>query len=433
MLRNLFLTLLCCLCFLFLSKAPPTLLAADIAEPPLYKCYPQVHFELCIPSISKGHKIVAILESASLLQNMEEELLALLPSFTQDPAPVIIPVPLDSYAEAALKEGEKALLKTHAAQKIYDVSAYFPAFIANNLNKSAGYAGPNCYNTALITSGILSNLEVLYSSIEELEFYLKYFFEEIKGNELQFGDLILYDAYGSKLHASVYLFNGLVFHKKGFHRYYYYRIIPATDVFKKDAFEWIPNPGRGEYLQAIDPTAIDRQKRYFRLRKNFEASSLHFDSSSDSTLSKREVDALKIIDFLKQNTLLNLKQSQVGTSMGFITETLSNYLQSEFSFLNNSNNLKLKLYSLRLKSLADQIFQSIEAVHFTSPYVNYPRVLEQICWHNNQYTRELVKLLFNYLDKSYDEESLQSFILGLNKVKRSECNLNLLQAVREFH
>ena len=78
---------------------------------------------------------------------------------------------------------EKALAKDRPDARLHSINGFLPSFAAKNFNLGAGFSGPNCYNTALVTTGGLPAGEVRYISSSEFEAILRLRYKRLAGPE----------------------------------------------------------------------------------------------------------------------------------------------------------------------------------------------------------------------------------------------------------
>ena len=82
--------------------------------------------------------------------------------------------------------------------------------------------------------------DLRYISPEEFEAILSQSFVSVPTSSA--GDLVVYDAKSTRGHAAYLLTDGMVFHKKSYHKNYRYRILPLEDVGVIENDEWVPSP-----------------------------------------------------------------------------------------------------------------------------------------------------------------------------------------------
>ncbi len=305
------------------------------------------------------------------------------------------------------------------SQNVYRIENLFGPFIESQFNHAAYFRGPNCYNTALIASGILPADQVIYVSPEEFEFYLKIYFEQVNNSDLLPGDLIVYDASASRGHVAFYLGAGLVFHKKGFLKNYLYRITGMYETSLVEEFEW--RPSEYDTLAAPDFNWDNKSIAVYRKKEFVENNSINLDD--------KEMKALDLVSYISFHVLKNAPYWKVAKEMGIVTENLLTSLESEFSFLSKAPSEISRLAYFHLKSLSAQVFQSIEESHFSSPHTRVSDVNEEYCYIENEYFSELVEKLLVIFDET--GKSTKKLVLKeLKKYDRQKCKINLIDQIK---
>lgn len=113
-----------------------------------------------------------------------------------------------------------------------DVSNVIPFREKRVEGKCSAYSGPNCFNTALITQGILKHRRVV--SVDEINFWTESELcsEVPPGEEISPGDLyVLYDKSGLPLHGFTYVSPELVYSKGGPQKEMKYNLEPLSNMF----------------------------------------------------------------------------------------------------------------------------------------------------------------------------------------------------------
>lgn len=144
---------------------------------------------------------------------------------------------------------EKPLLQNQKCQ--IEISRCLPNKLKEYLGKKSENAGPNCFNAALVFSGLLPNLR--YSKSEEIELYLKEPLcrKKEKAESPEAGDLGLISMAGKNqdlrsMHAFIYLNEEFVFEKSG-----QYTTDPYTIKESKEAFDPYDMSSQGESLNKL--------------------------------------------------------------------------------------------------------------------------------------------------------------------------------------
>ena len=283
--------------------------------------------------------------------------------------------------------------------------AALPSLIKKLLNQSANYSGPNCYNAALIAAGVMKENEVRYVSPEEFESVLKNNYQEVSSP--QTGDIVVYEANSGRGHVSYYLGNDLVFHKKSYHKNYLYRVVPMEEVGKIEKGEWQPSPW--EDIPAWTDENIGKTaKAFYRLK------------SSPLRESYTAIDKkwLELVALINNQLIKDGPNWAVGKNMGLVSE---NFLNAAIRIVQ-----KDKVHPAviaKMISLKDQIYQSLEEMYFSRArgqrQVN--DMNEEICFADNQYTKDLIMKVATVLNK--DAAKLSE---DLKKSDRIKCKVDLI-------
>ncbi|MGK5086772.1 hypothetical protein WDW86_04385 [Bdellovibrionota bacterium FG-2] len=298
---------------------------------------------------------------------------------------------------------------------------FYPAFIESKLNKGAGFSGPNCYHAALVATGALPESERRYIGSAEFELILQNSFRPVSEVERQPGDLVVFDAKASRSHAAVLFGRDLIFQKKGYLRHYLYRIVPLNETMSDEAGEWMPGPfdqGGGNHELYLNSAP----RMFYRKKGGIGASGQ----------VGAELPQLELVSFIKRAVLESAPAWKVGRELGLVTEELIPALVTEVSALSQSVSFEARLAYETLRSLGDQVFQSIEESHFSSRLSENrrARINSEICFQENAYLRELVIKLLRLLRLSGREPSsasVEAVLVKLRAANRSECRINLLQ------
>lgn len=367
-------------------------------------CFTHELAQVCIPHVNRGERIFAVAkkDDPSSLRNLEASLVR---SMGEESA--VANVISDDFTKA-----EEEVRQLYPNHDLYDVSSFFPVAVRDNFNRFKNFSGPNCFATSLMASGLLSEKELLYVGLDELELYFSQYFTEV--NEPQFGDIVHYDVNGSKDHTAFYLFNGLVFHKKGYRKGYGYRITQLTNVFVADPFEWTPSPF-DDYQAKDDASFGQKPKRYYRLRS---ADSI----IASPELSPQEAAAVDVINHIYAQATRSAPNWSVHQDMGTMIETAISGLVQEFSFLKTSPSFSAKLAYERLRSLGDQTFQSIHESLYTSPRASESKINETYCVMENEFLRELLSKFYVYRHGSKpDDKALEKMLTDVRSMDRPSC------------
>lgn len=375
-------------------------------------CYEKSSFQICVPSINQGYRIIVPLAKGDTqaAASLDKYLRTKLPSASSSAKPTVI--------SGELSPAETEVQKRYPQQVLYDISAYLPPFIQKQFNHLKGFSGPNCYATGLVASGVLSEDNMLYVDTSELELYLAHYFIEV--SQPAFGDVVLYDG---KDHVAYYLFEDLVFHKKGYNKGYGYRIAPLTKVFAAEPYEWKPSPF--DSATAIDnPTYGEKPKKYYR---KLEASKI----AATPNPSDKEKLAIIVVNHIFEQMKKSAPGWKVDDDMGTMIENVISGLAREFSFMEKSASFEAQLAYQRLNSLESQAFQVIEESCYASPTANADRINKEHCIVANDFVDGLLKKVFAYKNnKEASAEDLAKMQANLNAVDRTSCKVDLLQIIQ---
>lgn len=230
-----------------------------------------------------------------------------------------------------------------------------PAFVKKMFNRQGDFHGPNCYNTALITAGVMKLNQVRYVSPEEFEALLKLNFAP--KSSASAGDVIVFDAQSSRGHAAYYLGDNLVFHKKSYGTYYHYRIAPIENVGVVEKKEWTPNPFEGSIAQFNWPELGKLPKAFYKASKK----SISYDPRF-----------ARVLTTLEPILLNDFGQWAVAKRWGLVGKGLiEDYLKL---IVPQADALTKGM----LISFRDQLQLYFDEVHFKNAR-NYDRVTEEVC------------------------------------------------------
>ncbi len=230
-----------------------------------------------------------------------------------------------------------------------------PPFVKAKFNQAGDFHGPNCYNTALISSGVMKPNQIRYVSPEEFEALLKTNFSA-KSN-LSSGDVIVFDAKSSRGHAAFSLGENLVFHKKSYGTYYTYRITSIENVGVVEKKEWTPNPFEGSIAQFNWPELGKLPKAFYKTTKK----TISYDPRFARVLTSLE--PVLVNDFGKW---------AVAKKWGLIGKNLiEDYLKL---ITPQADSLTKGMFI----SFKDQMQLYFDEVHFKNAR-NYDRVTEEVC------------------------------------------------------
>lgn len=383
--------------------------SAEAASLQFSHCYPVATFELCIPAIGKGSRILARADGSS-----SRAIAAQLTARTGIAATA-------TALTTPSSDAERELLAHADGFTLYDVSGYFPSFLRERFNTSANFSGPNCYNTALIAAGLIPDQPLRHVSLPEYEVYLSEYFERVATP--QWGDVIVFDANGTRDHTAVYLFDGLIFHKKGYNKGYRYRITALETAFAVEPYEWQPSPLSGTAPALTTdlskaPRAIYRRK----VRQTPVAPSLAADDQA----------AMALADYISNATFAHAPQWKVGTVMGTMMEGVAARLLHDFASLKSNTRLDARLSYQRLQSANDQIYVAIDDAFFSSPFADSRRINRDYCWQAGAFLDGLIAQALTYTrGQAPDSADVKHFITTqLAPMDRERCQIDLLALAR---
>ncbi len=376
------------------------------------KCYDIASSQVCVPSIGQGYRVFAALPDSGLNG---------LASYLQEQTHHPVSSDLLPTVTAEFSKAEEDVRAAFPEKNIYDLTGAMPDFVQQKFNRFANFSGPNCYATALVASGVIPSEKMLHVGLDEFQEYLTQYFEEVRTPA--FGDVILYDVQGSKDHAAFYLFNDLVFHKKGFLKGYGYRITTLEGVFAADPFEW--RPGRFDDLQSTpNPDFGKKPKKFFR---RLAADRL----PTAGTLTAQEKQAVELIAFIRAETLKSAPEWDVSDNMGTMIESVVSDLRRQLDWLKKSPNFTARIAYEELRSLESQLFQSIEEELFSSQTANAEKINAEHCLPENAFVNELVKKSFALMKNREATQDEVTAILGqMAAVDRKSCRIELSKMIQ---
>lgn len=306
----------------------------------------------------------------------------------------------------ALLDGQQVSIPKLGSKEALGSHPRFNAFIVQMFNRPGDFHGPNCYNTALITSGVFSSGNRRYVSPEEFEAILKNNFSSVTRPGFQ--DLVVFDAKASRGHAAFYLGDDLIFHKKSFGTHYHYRITEMGLAGVVEENEWTPGPVDDSSAQMNWPELGRLPKEYYRLQKKLLP-----------PLDQRLAPFLTNIETL---LVADLKQWAIAKKWGmtgeYLLEDLLKYARAQ----------KTDKYTEGLIiSLKDQIFVFLEEVYFKRAR-SASRVLEDLCLPEQKdqlfgLIRELGKILKKETTK------VEEVLKKLEQQDKSRCQLHPLDEI----
>ena len=380
----------------------------------LFACYPREGFEVCVPSIGKGKRLLirglpdpssAPVSAATEKKMLEDALAQRLELKSKVP----------SLAEVTNPQGEaeEALVKSGGDQRLYDATAYLPAFSQSTFSSFVNYSGPNCYYTALATKGLVDGSKPRHVGLNEFELYLKGYFDKVATPKP--GDLVVYNEEGSRDHVAYYWLDDLIFHKKGFKKGYSYRIAEMDLAYSAEPFEW-RSPDNSP-TPILPGRRVKQRKEFFRLRGPM----------ASVAPNDQEKAIIATIDDFVENIMEPIRERNLADTLGTMTESMANDLKRLFRPLESSKSLEGQLAFARLNSLRDQIFAAIDETLYTSPYAEPHRINERFCYHDNQATREVLSSLYFYFHKRHpsDDDLNGIFKNKLGTLSKKDCRIRV--------
>lgn len=273
-----------------------------------------------------------------------------------------------------------------------------PLFVKKYFNKPGNFHGPNCYNTSLIASGVMSEKQIRYVSPEEFKEIIKINFK--KETNLTPMSLIVFDSKSSWGHSGFYLGDNLVFHKKSYATYYHYRITTLDNVGIVEENEWTPNPFNGSMNQFKWPELGSLPMEFYSPVKKKIQYKTH-----EKLIKKLEA---MVIDDSGKWAIMK-KWGIVG---GNLLATLVNALPDQDPLTKGT-----------LISFRDQIRVYFDEVHFASTR-NYERAMSEACLPEDRtQLKELYFYLGNYLN--LDDNFLKDTYSKVMGQDKRHCRENL--------
>lgn len=297
-----------------------------------------------------------------------------------------------------LLAGKKIFIPKLSSREVLSAHPRLTGFIQTKFNRPGDFHGPNCYNTALITSGLYSQDRLRYVSPEEFEAVLKSNFNKV--SSAQYQDLVVFDANHSRGHAAFYLGDELIFHKKSHATHYFYRITHLSQAGVVEENEWFPGPVDDSSEQMNWPELGRLPLSYYRLKSK---TSPKFDPRLAALVTKIE------------SLLLNdLRVWAIGKHWGLSGEYLLEAL------LKHARDLQTDSYTEGvIISLKDQLYTMIEEVYFKRARSS-SRVTEQLCLPERTdqlfgLMREMGKVL------KLDSLKVEEMLVNLQRQDLSKC------------
>ncbi len=363
--------------------------------------------QILMPKASFGKNIILPLNDDS---ELDEATRILNKMFQNDPAVIkklAEFVPDSSY--------EKALVEAYPNLKMYSINGLLPEIVAKRFNRKLDFGGPNCYFTALSTTAGISMEEVRHVSLPEFTSRLAMFYTELPGAEPQKGDVLFFN---SSEHGAVYLGGDWVFHKKDLNKEFYFRLAKKLEVFMPDPGEWTPGPNYcGPYSRPHN-TKVNKIQVF---RRNEVPLSAWRESVKD-------LPEFEISELLKKTTMEVGPAWKIGKTMGYWSELLSNEITKVFSKTLKDSVAGQNLIG-ELESTRDQIFICIEDNYFSSPYAK-PDVIKEIWFHDNEYSRELIKLIRNYYGLKTTADDMKRILAALKAIDGEPRGKSMLAIIR---
>lgn len=309
---------------------------------------------------------------------------------------------------------EKALAKDRPDARLHSINGFLPSFAAKNFNLGAGFSGPNCYNTALVTTGGLPAGEVRYISSSEFEAILRLRYKRLAGPEP--GALVVFEPRSSREHAAVYLFDNLIFQKKGYNKGYDYRIVPLDESFASEPFEWKPNPFDG-------PAPVSGQLASWEFYRLVPGTPCQGSPEAEDALF------VSTVEYLAAAVLKSAPQWEVGRELGMVTEHVLEEMLDRFKGYKNSRIAVVGLAYAKLRSLKDQVFQSIVETHFSSRYASsrVEKITADICVHYNGYFTGLLERVLRLVGRDASLQSVRALAEKVKAQPADKCSFKLFE------
>ena len=305
--------------------------------------------------------------------------------------------------------GKRTFIPKLGAKQTLTSHPRFTGFIEQMFNQPGGVHGPNCYNTALIASGLMSVNQKRYVSPEEFEEVLRNNFTQV--SNAHYKDLIVFDAKSSRGHAAFYLGDNLVFHKKSYATHYFYRIVETEKVGMVEENEWRPGPVDDSSLQMDWPRLGSLPREYYRLV-----------SKRNVPRNPKLAPLLTKLENLLQTDLNSWAISRKwGMTGEYLLEDILQFAKSE----------KMDKYTIGLLlSLKDQVYIMLEEVNFKRSR-SVSRVLEEICIpEQKEQLFDLIRDFGRVLNK--DSRRVEEVISQLKNQDVSRCTLRPLNLLNKI-
>ena len=301
-------------------------------------------------------------------------------------------------------DGKQIFIPKLGSREALSQHSRFSDFIVSMFNRPGDFHGPNCYNTALIASGLFPSEKKRYVSPEEFEAILKNNF--IKTPRPQFKDVLVMDAQSSRGHAAFYLGDDLIFHKKSYGTHYHYRITEIKDAGVVEENEWAPGPMDDSSAQMNWPELGRLPMESYRL------------ISQQLPAMDPKFSGL----VLKLESLLtnDLKGWAIARKWGITGEYL---LQDLLTY---ARKMKVDKYTEGvLISLKDQIFIFLDEVYFKRAR-SASRVMEELCVPEQK--DQLFELIreFGKLN-NIDQQKITATLKKIQEQDKSRCSVRPLQ------
>ena len=303
----------------------------------------------------------------------------------------------------AMLDGQQVLIPKLDSKVPLSSHPRFQGFISNMFNRAGDFHGPNCYNTAFIASGIFSQDKNRYVSPEEFEAILKTNFDKVDHPEYK--DILVMDAKSSRGHASFYLGDNLIFHKKSFGTQYHYRITDLTEAGVVEENEWTPGPMDDSSAQMNWPELGKLALEAYRLKF--------------LKLPPLDPKYENLIISIESALLSDLKSWSIGRKWGITGEYL---LEDLLVYLRKAKTDKLT--EGLVISLKDQIYIFLEEVYFKSTRSS-SNILEELCVpEHKEQLFSLIKDLGKVFGKSDDK--IAAVLKKIEDQDKSLCRLRPL-------
>ena len=370
-----------------------------------HQCYKIDAFELCVPRINQGQRVLARTQTLGA-----DDLANRLQKYLKSSPGMIRPI------DQPRNDAERDIWRTAADNRIFDVTEKFPQFVQQRFNTKNRFSGPNCYNSALVFAGLMDSEDLRHVSLSEFESYLAAYFERVETPV--YGDVIVFDSEGGREHVATYLFEGLIFQKKGYQKGYGYRIVRLEQALQMEPLEWRPDDADFAINHAAEVAL--RPKSYFRLQRNL---------NSRKNISKTDVSkAVELANYMSASTFQHAKKGSIGSNMGTMMEGFTNRVLAELSELEKSSDLDERLAYQRLVSASYQIFIALKEAFYGSVFANSARINREHCWYKNEFMEGLVRAVMSYYRQdSVTRDDVASFIQDkVEALDREKCIIDLI-------